>query len=525
MPALTLRDAANALQRGALAEARAICETVLQHSPDDGEALFLLGAALAQSGDTRAAQPLLERARAAAPSNIAVLNALGGVYGANGEPEKAISALRAALTINPDFPWARQNLGVAFKSIGDFAAAQRNFEAALRTNSNMVEALAGLAEILLINGETEAALVHAERALALAPGQPAAQLVKAEAALRRREPQETLSLVGQRREEPKALALRGRACEALERYEDAFEAFAAANRIQHEQHRAAFESDSGILAPTTVAALTEFMRTTDAAAWTKPEDPAQAPTFLIGFPRSGTTLLDQVLSSHPEIDTLEESQNFTDAFGPLVLAPGALRRWDTITAGELQRFRQLYWRRVRAAFGDGQQGSVLIDKMPLNTILLPLIHLLFPEARIIFALRDSRDVALSCFTQQFQMNAAMFQFLTLETTARYYAAVMRLGEIARERLPLRLHVLRYEDLLADFDATVEALLRFLGLPWDDSVRRYRETAGGRLIRTPSAEQVRQPLYQTSVARWRRYERQLAPVLPLLEEWARKFGYG
>lgn len=157
-------------------------------------------------------------------------------------------------------------------------------------------------------------------------------------------------------------------------------------------------------------------------------------------------------------------------------------------------------------------------------MLLPLIHLLFPNAKIIFALRDPRDVVTSCFTQQFLLNAAMFQFLSLETTARYYDAVMRLAETARARLPLDLHVVRYEDLVADFDSEVASLLRFLDLPWDERVHGFHDTARSRLIRTPSAAQVRQPLYASSVARWRRYERQLEPVLPKLKPWLEAYGY-
>jgi hypothetical protein len=118
----------------------------------------------------------------------------------------------------------------------------------------------------------------------------------------------------------------------------------------------------------------------------------------------------------------------------------------------------------------------------------------------------------------------MFQFLSLETTARYYDAVMRLAETARARLPLDLHVVRYEDLVADFDAEVASLLRFLDLPWDERVHGFHDTARSRLIRTPSAAQVRQPLYASSVARWRRYERQLEPVRPVLEPWVEAYGY-
>jgi hypothetical protein len=139
-------------------------------------------------------------------------------------------------------------------------------------------------------------------------------------------------------------------------------------------------------------------------------------------------------------------------------------------------------------------------------------------------LRDPRDVVLSCFQQTFDMNAAMFEFLSLEGAARYYDAVMRLFAIYRQKLLLDLHLIRYEDLLGDFEGEIRRLLGFLGVPWDEAVRNYRETAKKRLINTPSASQVVRPLYTSARGKWRNYRAQLEPVLPLLEPWVKAFGY-
>ena len=166
----------------------------------------------------------------------------------------------------------------------------------------------------------------------------------------------------------------------------------------------------------------------------------------------------------------------------------------------------------------------MIDKLPLDTALLGLIHFLFPGARIIFALRDPRDVVLSCFQQNFGMNAAMYQFLDLNSAAAYYDQVMRLGLLWREKLPLKVHVVRYESIVSDFEREVSALLTFLDLPWSDDLRNFHETARKRTIRTPSARQVIQPLYASSSGKWRNYETELAPVRAVLDPWARRFGY-
>jgi hypothetical protein len=168
--------------------------------------------------------------------------------------------------------------------------------------------------------------------------------------------------------------------------------------------------------------------------------------------------------------------------------------------------------------------KIFVDKLPLNAALLPLIYRLFPEARIVLALRDPRDVVLSCFQQRFGMNGAMYQLLRTDTAAAYYAAVMSLVDQSRRLLPLQMHQIRYEDVVAQFEVQIGSLLAFLDLPWDDAVRNHTETARRRVINTPSATQVVRPLYTSSVGKWRQYEPQLAPVLGALEPWVAAFGY-
>jgi hypothetical protein len=166
---------------------------------------------------------------------------------------------------------------------------------------------------------------------------------------------------------------------------------------------------------------------------------------------------------------------------------------------------------------------VLVDMAPLNGIKLPMIARLFPEASIVVCRRDPRDVVLSCFRRHFRVNASTFQMAELERAARHYDAVMRLVERHLATLPLRVHAVDYAALVADFDATTRGLAEFVGLPWDESVRDFARTAAGREVRTVSAAQVRRGLYD-GTRQWERYREQLAPVLPLLEPWVRRFGY-
>jgi hypothetical protein len=155
---------------------------------------------------------------------------------------------------------------------------------------------------------------------------------------------------------------------------------------------------------------------------------------------------------------------------------------------------------------------------------LPIIAKLFPGVKILFAQRDPRDVVLSCFRRPFQINAGMYQFVTLEGAVLFYDAIMQLFETYRRTLPLDVHVIRYESLVADFEGQTRAVCDFLGVDWREGLRDFADNAKDRQIRTPSAAQVREGLYATGAGQWRRYEKHLEPILPILKPWIDRFGY-
>jgi len=155
---------------------------------------------------------------------------------------------------------------------------------------------------------------------------------------------------------------------------------------------------------------------------------------------------------------------------------------------------------------------------------LPLVAKLFPGARILFAIRDPRDVVFSCYRRQLKINADTSAFLSLEGTARFYAYTMRLAEIFREKLQLNILEHRYEAMVEDFDGRVRAVCDFIGVEWAETMRDFDRHDSVVDIRSPSASQVRRPLYGEGVAQWRRYADQLAPIYPIVAPWVEKFGY-
>lgn len=258
------------------------------------------------------------------------------------------------------------------------------------------------------------------------------------------------------------------------------------------------------------------------AARLHPPSPARRtpPAFLVGFPRSGTTLLDTFLMGHPDVQMLEEFQMLNAAGGAI----GSIADLPNRRPQDFERARAAYFAELDRHL-DPRAGAFVIDKLPLNMLGLVLIRTLFPDAPVIFAQRHPCDVVLSGFIQSFVMNEAMACFLKLEDAADLYDTALGLWTRSLALFPKRTRTSVYEELIDDPEASLRALLEFLGLDWRPELLDHRTTAKARgAISTPSYDQVVQPLSKAPSGRWRRYERQLEPVLPVLLPWAERLGY-
>jgi hypothetical protein len=209
------------------------------------------------------------------------------------------------------------------------------------------------------------------------------------------------------------------------------------------------------------------------------------------------------------------AQFLSDGAGMSILA--------TLPDEELETQRQNYWQAVKAS-GARTDGKILVDKHPLNTMKLPLIAKLFPRAKIIFAIRDPRDVILSCFRRHFEVSAAMYDLLTLEGAAEFYAAVMSFAEMTKPIFARPHYEYRYESLVSDFDGWVGGLCEYLGVAFRPEMRKFQEAASATGILSPSGPQVARGLYSEGVEQWRNYAGRLAPISNILAPWIEKFGY-
>lgn len=478
---------------------------------------------LAQAGRLEESlEPYSEAARLE-PGNPALQIEVGKLLRHLGRPNEAIDWLSRAAHLAPGDTAALIELGRAHAGLGALDEAEADYRHALELDPGFASAFVELG-IVLERGNRldriEPLLREAE-----ARGVPAEALAYLRA-LHLREQGRIEEALAQARQAPadiepvRRALLIGQLADRLGDAETAFAAFCEANALSADEPAAARADPAGYRRR--VQALTTLLVPGWLDCW--PPAPAAnrpSPVFLVGFPRSGTTLLDTVLMGHPEIFVLEEEpilQRVGDALGGFERLPG-------LDGAEIGRLRSLYFDELDRLAPDLRDRTVL-DKLPLNILAMPLVHRLFPDARIVFSQRHPCDVVLSCFMQSFEANDAMANFLDLGDCARLYDLVLAFWEKCRDVLPLEVHIVRYEALVEDLESEVRTLLDFLGLKWDERVLDHRRTAKARgTISTPSYAQVIKPIYREASGRWERYRAQMAPVLPLLAPWAQRLGYG
>jgi hypothetical protein len=253
--------------------------------------------------------------------------------------------------------------------------------------------------------------------------------------------------------------------------------------------------------------------------------------FLVGFPRSGTTMTENVLGALPGTITTDEEPVLTSVMQLAAkmagspAAPDMIAAFDRLSHEQLDELRAEYWRSVaRLVSPDAAKAPLLVDKAPLRFIHSVFLSLLFPKSRMIFVVRDPRDCCLSCFFQDFAISASLVQFLTLETTGDTYAEVMTFWMRARTKIRIPFLEVRYEDLVTDFEPNARKLVEFIGREWSDDILRFNEKVGGRAIRTPSYRSVTEKVNTRAIGKWSKYESHLGPLIERVRPFLEPLGY-
>lgn len=525
----------NALHdRGDIEGAIAKYRSALALKPDFAQAHYNLGIALKDGGKLKDAAAHFQKAAALLPNSAEAQNNLGTVLVNTGKPDEAVAAYRKALAIRGDCAETRFNLGVALEELGRLEEATASYREAVALRPDYAEAhqnLMNLFEVTNRSGDLREAVAAAKQNCS---GNPRIGL--GEALLLKRNgdyaaARAILEAASKPPDDPAFLAARayllGELCDRLGDTEAAYRYFREGGLRRRDTPGARRVDGTRYLYR--IGVLARRFTADWIAEWSYPEsnDDRRDPVFLVGFPRSGTTLLDTVLRSHAAITVVEEKPALHSMRTVLARLPGGdpdgLANLDPDHLAELRR---AYFAKIDEFLEPGDRSGIVIDKLPLNIVEAGLIHRVFPKSRFLFVLRHPCDCVLSCFMQNFKLNDAMANFLDLEDAARLYDKVMTLWQQYQTVLPLTVHTVPYESIVEAFDETVSPILGFLDVGWDDGIRNYAATAGARArINTPSYNQVTQPLYTQARGRWERYREHMQPVLPDLLQWARQFGYG
>ena len=556
--------------QGVTAEAERLCLEVLELAPGQLDALSVLYQIRKAAGRHGAADALLRRIVALHPNTFWATNDLALALMARGAILEAEIHARNAVRIAPENPQSHNLMGMILteanrpqtgeyhyrrvlqlsgrrdpivlanlawnlKNQGKMSESRALYEESVEQDPGVLQSLLGWARMEEADRNFDRAAELLDQAERLAPGNPSIQLSRAVVYGRTRAYGQALAVLdaiaGQKGDGAglgaNELLEKGRLLDKMGRYEEAFAAFSEGKRLCREVSGLNYLADA---AQQMTERLKGFFTETRLKILPRaePREDTAQPLFILGFPRSGTTLVEQTLSAHPRIvagDELPYVNEITGAMprmlnSPLGYPEALAELWMGDQHRGLDELRDYYLDRVRH-LGIAVPGTGwFTDKMPLNEMHLGLIGLMFPRAPMIHVLRHPLDVVLSTFSNH--LTHGFYCSYALETAARHYRLTMELVEHYRGEMTLRYLPIRYEDIVDDQEASVRRMLDFIGEPFDQRCLDF--TQNRRYARTASYAQVTEPLYDDSRYRYRHYLKQLEPIVPVLEPVIQRLGY-
>ncbi len=460
-------------------------EATVALNPNDSEGHYNLGLALAGQGRHTDALSPYRRATELSPEHGPAWNNLGASLEQSGDLAAAEEAYTHAVAINPKHAEAQNNLGAIYSLQGKLTAAVACFNAAIRARPSFVESHSNLSALKTYNEDDPHLLV----------------LEALSATLQSANVDDQIHL---------NFAL-GKARHDIGEIDAAFAAYTHGNRLKF----AKFPYDETSAENTLNTILKEFDHEFFAKRIQTGSKPwKRTPIFIVGMPRSGTSLIEQILATHPEVygagELIDLHEVIRSNFGA-AFSTNFLKKISKSTADEFSAMGTEYLDRVWQL---KPEAAFISDKMPANFFYVGLIHLLLPEAKIIHAMRDPMDSCFSCYTRLFENPSMNFTY-DLGCLGRYYVRYMQIMRHWQSVLPPgKILNLRYEDMVTDMEGESKRMLNFIGLPWSkDCLAFYNNT---RHVKTASVAQVRQPIYTSSLARWKKFEKHMAPLLAIIE---------
>jgi len=509
--------------------------------PVFAQAHYNAGLALRSLGNSRAAIQALRAALRVKPGFAEALHALGGLLHASGQYQAAVDCLRELVQIRPEDPEAHTSLGASAQMLGDLDTARRCYERAVELAPRYPEAHSNLGTVYQVQREVDLAETCFRRALDIDPANPDALGGIALCLDRRGNYTDALGMIETRlmdgpielgitgaqilshmgRNEDALRLLEklsrrkgiqvaqkqrldfvlGSVLDDLGRFGEAFAAYRAGNAAKPVYFDCdEFQRD--------VAQLLDVFSPERWAALPKIEDPSERPVFVVGMPRSGTSLVEQILASHAQIAGAGELVDLGQAAIELGRDRGERFPGSMLTASE-DRLRQAAKRYLGRLDAASPEAIRVTDKTPSNHLFIGFIQNLFPKARVVHCVRHPLDTCLSNYFQDFAGIGIPFSY-DMSNLVVYYNNYLKVMEHWRKHAAIRMIEVVYEELVTDTERVCREIVEFLGLQWDPACLRFHES--DRIVATASHAQVRRPLYRSSIGRFRHYEPWIQPLI-------------
>ena len=504
----------------------------ISYNPNYVEAYNNIGNILKDQGKIVESIQSFTKAISINPNYADAWSNMGTALMDQGKIAKAIEAYNKAISIKPEFAEAYNNLGIAFKKQNKLEEAIIAFEKSLSFKPDYVLAWLNGADALEKWNKLERLAIWLKKACQTLEKIPSSiEFYKAKLLWRNKKFKESYDIIASidYKSIPNTLQraffiLKAQCFDKREDFDNAFDYFSRSNLLL-KQSRDYVKCNPEKYFQNLKDQLKKLKKTSSLRIKPYPIENNFKPVFLVGFPRSGTTLLDTILRSHSKIDFVEEQpavsnvMSFFKSNGYNEIINKKLPQQLLVKANEI------YISEFKKHLTNFESDNVYIDKLPLNIVNIPLIQILYPNAKFILALRHPMDTIFSCWMQDFKLNQAMANMVDLDRIVDFYDVAMSTFKLCKAKYKLQVYEIKYENLLTNFNEETSALLKFLGLKWEPQVLNYRETALKRgRINTPSYSQVIQPIYKSAIYRWINYEKYLEKYMKQLSPWINDFGY-
>jgi tetratricopeptide (TPR) repeat protein len=521
--AKTQNDLSAVLRSDDMSMASVVAEAAIARG-ESHEILFTLAAQMRlESGDHYGAVALYLRATELAPHNPSILAATADSMRYTGQLKESVALFDRAIECDEATVSAWYGRALALEAEGRLDDALLSYVRVTELAPTLAAGFAGLAILQTQRGDILEARKNALRAQALGPSEYGTMMACARCEIADGNHQGAVEYLRVLLSQPTMSAeneihvrqFLGDSLDKLGLIDEAFESYKLANDRFAQLHSARNATPIALHA---IDAIRSGIRklgysTLMPSVGTIPNE-AAGHVFLLGYPRSGTTLVEQILATIPNVVSLEEAATFASA--EKYLSTEGIALLAALSEDEIAALRRDYWDAVTKA-GVNVSGRTFVDMDPLKGAALPLIARIFPDAKVVVMHRDPRDVVWSCYKHNFIYSPATYEFTSLPRAANHFSAMMQLIRSCIETMPLTVHILSYEELVRDFDNATRKLCTFLDLPWSPDLRNFDATARARTVRTASGSQVRRALFD-GTNQWRRYAPYLTSIIPLLEPW-------